>query len=115
MLNNEISREDRIATTALTVAIQTYLDTGASLPTLPTFLAVSRHPGKTLSELSRLEDAPLQSMSRHLLTLGHSSLALVQTQVVGRDVLHSLTPKGEALAARIIGSARKVVGGVSCN
>jgi DNA-binding MarR family transcriptional regulator len=75
---------------------------------MPTFLAVSRHPGKTTSELSRLEDVPLQSMSRHLRTLGHSSLALVQTQVAGRDVLHSLTPKGLALAARIIGAARKI-------
>jgi hypothetical protein len=114
MLTNEFTKEDRAATTALTVAIQTYLDTGASLPTMPTFLAVSRHPGKSCSEVSRLEDAPLQSISRHLLTLGHQNLALVQTQVAGREVLHSLTPKGVALATRIIGAARKI-GAVSCN
>jgi DNA-binding MarR family transcriptional regulator len=105
---NEISKEDRVATTALTVAINTYLDSGASLPTMPAFLAVTRHPGKSCSELSRLEDVPLPSISRHLMTLGHQNLALVQTQAAGREVLHSLTPKGLALAARIIGAARKI-------
>ena len=103
----ELSREEYLATAALTAAVTAFLDTGAAPVLLPIFLLVTRYPNRTCAELARLEKVPLATMSRHLLTLGHVNIGLVRTQTeVGdsRYVRHSLTEKGAALAKRMAGS-----------
>jgi hypothetical protein len=59
------------------------------------------------AELARLEKVAVgHDVSRHLLTLGHVNLGLVQTREVGgsRYVRHDLTEKGLALAKRMAGA-----------
>jgi DNA-binding MarR family transcriptional regulator len=102
----ELSYEDRPAMAAITGAIKAFLDTGATPVLLPIFLSVARHPNRTCAELARLQEISLSTMSRHLLLLGHGSLALIQTHAEAGDaryIRHSLTDKGLALLKRMTG------------
>ena len=75
----ELSDEDRPALAALTGAIKSFTDTGAAPVLLPIFFLVARYPNRTCAELAKLHEISLSTMSRHLLVLGHGSLALIQT------------------------------------
>jgi DNA-binding MarR family transcriptional regulator len=103
----ELSYDDRPALAALTSAIQYFLDTGAAPVLLPIFLLVARYSDRTCAELARLQEISLSTMSRHLLVLGHGSLALIQTRSEAGDaryIRHSLTEKGLALVRRMTGA-----------
>ena len=100
----ELSDEDRPALAAITGAIKSFLDTGAAPVLLPIFFLVARYPNRTCAELAKLQEISLSTMSRHLLLLGHGSLALIQTRAEAGDaryVRHSLTEKGLALLKRM--------------
>jgi DNA-binding MarR family transcriptional regulator len=95
---------DRSAVTGLTAAVSEFVKAGAPPALLPIFLLVARNPNRTGAELARLERVSGATMSRHLLTLGHSSLALIQTRAEAggtRDIRHSLSDKGTALLQRM--------------
>jgi hypothetical protein len=68
-------------------------------PTLPVLRIFIQRGGR-----AGLESASIATMSRHLLTLGHINVGLVQTRAGG----HCLTDKGLALAKRMASAARKV-------
>jgi DNA-binding MarR family transcriptional regulator len=92
---------------ALTAAIKLFLDTGAAPVLLPIFLLVAHFPDRTCAELAKLEEMSLSTMSRHLLVLGHGSLALIQTKAEAGDaryIRHSLTEKGLALVQKMTGA-----------
>jgi hypothetical protein len=110
----ELLDEDRPALAALTGAIKSFLDTGAAPVLLPIFFLVARYPNRTCAELAKLQEISLSTMSRHLLLLGHGSLALIQTRAEAGDaryIRHSLTDQGVALLKRMVG--RSVAGKVS--
>ena len=110
-MNDELCREDYLAIGKLTAAVQAFLQTGAAPALLPVFMLVARYRDRTSAELARLEKASLATMGRHLLTLGHVNLGLVQTRPDAgdsRQIKHSLTAKGVALARRLAGAAASV-------
>jgi hypothetical protein len=93
---------------ALGLAIQYFRDTGAAAVPLPIFLLVAHFPNRTCAELAKLEEMSLSTMSRHLLVLGHGSLAVIQTRAEAGDaryVRHNLTQKGLALVQKMTGAA----------
>ena len=100
----ELSEKERPAVAAITGAIKSFMDTGAAPVLLPIFFLVARYPSTTCAELAKLQEISLSTMSRHLLVLGHGSLALIQTQAEPGDaryIRHSLTEKGLALLKRM--------------
>jgi DNA-binding MarR family transcriptional regulator len=102
----ELLDEDRPAVAAITGAIKAFLDTGATPVLLPIFFLVAHYPNRTCAELAKLQEMSLSTMSRHLLLLGHGSLALIQTRAEPGDaryIRHSLTDKGLALVKRMAG------------
>jgi DNA-binding MarR family transcriptional regulator len=104
-MSTELSRHDHFSIGALVEALDIFLSTGAVPMLLPVFLHVARFPGRTAAEMARQEKVPLATMSRHLLTLGHGSLGLVQTRVDPRDtrqIGHALTVKGVSVARRML-------------
>ena len=105
-MNIEVSNEiDRSAVTSLASAVSVFLSTGAAAALLPIFLLVARNPNRTCAELSRQERISLSTMNRHLLTLGHVNIGLVQTRAEAggtRDLRHSLTAKGVELLRRMV-------------
>jgi hypothetical protein len=104
-MNVELLDTERPAVTALAVAIQSFIRTGAPALLLPAFLTVARNPARTCAELAKLEGVSNSTMSRWLLVLGHADLALVRTQAEAGDaryVRHSLTAKGIELLRRMV-------------
>jgi DNA-binding MarR family transcriptional regulator len=101
----ELLDTDRPAITALTVAVRTFLETGAAAALLPVFLLVARNQNRTCAELARQEKISLSTMNRHLLTLGHAQIGLIQTRAEAGDsryIRHSLTEKGVSLLKRMV-------------
>ena len=103
----ELSYADPPTIAALAAAIQCFRDTAAAPVLLPIFLLVAHRPNRSCAELAKLQEISLSTMSRHLLLLGHGSLALIQTRAEAGDaryIRHSLTEKGLALLKKMTGA-----------
>jgi hypothetical protein len=101
---DELSKDEYRAVIRLSDAVNEFLATRAAPALLPIFLLVARYPDRTGAELARQQGMSVATMGRHLLSLGHGSIGLVQTRAEVNDNRcnkHSLTDKGVALVRRM--------------
>ena len=115
MPNKELDTKVMLDRILKILEIFRYVNQTISVQVATTFLLVAVHPGKSLTELSRISGFPLSTVSRNLLDLGirnrkkEPGYGLVVTTTDEFELRRknvNLTPLGKKLIDRIMGAIK---------